>query len=92
MGYPKTKIAEMIGSYPACASCGAKSIVRDAWASWSRMAREWVLKSVFDNLPVTNAEKLVIQSGRSIRNFAPNVSVVLMTKCGSAISRTARLS
>lgn len=39
---------EMVGSYPVCGNCGASSVVRDAWAEWSKSAGDWVLKTVFD--------------------------------------------
>ena len=48
MGHQKIKIDAMVGAYPVCASCGAKSVARDAWAKWSRLTHEWVLKSLFD--------------------------------------------
>jgi hypothetical protein len=48
MGHQEIKIDTMVGAYPVCASCGAKSVVRDAWAKWSGLTQGWVLKSVFD--------------------------------------------
>jgi len=48
MGHQEIKIDAMVGAYPVCASCGSKSVVRDAWAKWSRLTYEWVLKSLFD--------------------------------------------
>ena len=48
MGYHEGKLEELVGSYPTCAACGSKKIVRDAWAKWNGLAREWVLKSTFD--------------------------------------------
>lgn len=48
MGYHENKLEELIGSYPTCAACGSKKVVRDAWAKWNGLSREWVLKSVFD--------------------------------------------
>ena len=48
MGYHENKLEEQVGSYPICAACGSKKIVRDAWAKWNGLNREWVLKSTFD--------------------------------------------
>jgi len=48
MGYQDNKIEELVGSYPICAACGSKKIVRDALAKWSGISREWVLKSTFE--------------------------------------------
>ena len=48
MGYQENKLEELVGSYPTCAACGSKKLVRDAWAKWNGLSREWVLKSVFD--------------------------------------------
>ncbi len=42
-------IAELVGAYPTCNHCNSKAVVRDAWASWDFIQREWVLKSVFDH-------------------------------------------
>jgi len=48
MGYQKIAIDELIGSYPTCPSCKSRDVVRDAWAKWNGLTREWVLKAIFD--------------------------------------------
>ena len=48
MGFSNPAIDELVGSYPVCGHCGDKNVVRDAWAEWNGLAREWVLKTVFD--------------------------------------------
>jgi len=42
------EIWEMVGAYPICGKCGAKNVVRDAWAAWSLGTQDWVLKTIFD--------------------------------------------
>lgn len=41
-------IADKIGAYPICDRCKSKQVVRDAWAKWSLLTGEWLLKSTFD--------------------------------------------
>jgi hypothetical protein len=48
MGHTKPNIEDMVGAYPICPHCQKASVVRDAWAKWSRMTGEWVLKSLFN--------------------------------------------
>lgn len=48
MGYIKLDIEDLVGSYPVCGQCGARNVVRDAWAKWNSPTREWVLKALFD--------------------------------------------
>jgi hypothetical protein len=48
MGHQDLEIDEMVGSYPTCGACGSKKVVRDAWAEWNGLTRQWVLKTVFD--------------------------------------------
>lgn len=40
---------DLVGAYPTCGHCGAAAVVRDAWAGWSLLTREWTLKSIFDS-------------------------------------------
>lgn len=48
MGYQENKLEELVGAYPTCAACGSKKILRDAWAKWNGLSRDWELSSVFD--------------------------------------------
>jgi len=48
MGRSDIDIADMVGAYPVCSNCQSKQVVRDAWAEWSQLTNEWVLKSTFD--------------------------------------------
>jgi len=48
MGQKQIEIADLVGAYPVCSSCGSRKVVRDAWADWNFAAREWELKTVFD--------------------------------------------
>ncbi|MCF6272819.1 MAG: hypothetical protein L3J37_06445 [Rhodobacteraceae bacterium] len=59
----------MVGAYPVCASCSSKNVVRDAWAKWSRLSSEWVLKSMFDEFACDT--KAII---RTIEDVAKNTS------------------
>jgi Protein of unknown function (DUF3768) len=43
------EIADLVGAYPTCGQCGTANVVRDAWASWSLLTRDWSLKAVFDS-------------------------------------------
>ena len=67
MGYIKPDIEDLVGTYPVCGQCGARNVVRDAWAKWNSATREWVLKALFDeyacdkcgehNVPVWKIDK-----------------------------------
>jgi uncharacterized protein DUF3768 len=48
MGTSVTDVSELIGSYPVCAACGSRDVVRDAWAEWDIEAQDWSLRSLFD--------------------------------------------
>jgi len=48
MGFSKPEIDELVGSFPVCGHCGAKNVVRDAWAEWNGPTWGWALKTVFD--------------------------------------------
>lgn len=49
MGIEATKAVEdLVGAYPTCSQCGQTSVVRDAWAEWNLLTRDWTLKTVFD--------------------------------------------
>lgn len=39
---------ELIGSYLACASCGERDIVRDAWLIYDQSQQDWIIHSIFD--------------------------------------------
>ncbi|MCK0103225.1 DUF3768 domain-containing protein [Pseudohalocynthiibacter sp. F2068] len=42
-------VCDLVGAYPVCGLCGARNVVRDAWAEWSMASGDWVLKTVFDD-------------------------------------------
>ncbi len=42
-------IEDLVGAYPICSECSQAHVVRDAWACWSLLKRNWALKSVFDS-------------------------------------------
>lgn len=48
MGQEDIQIDELVGTYPTCGTCGSTDVVRDAWASWNLVSRNWALKTVFD--------------------------------------------
>jgi hypothetical protein len=49
MGHtPERAVEYFVGAYPTCGECGDSNVVRDAWASWSLLTRDWSLKTVFD--------------------------------------------
>jgi len=43
-------MSDLVGAYPTCGNCGDTSVVRDAWAEWSLLKRDWSLKKVFDSV------------------------------------------
>ena len=49
MGQKEIDIADLVGAYPTCGSCGSRKVVRDAWAEWNFAVGEWALKTVFDH-------------------------------------------
>jgi hypothetical protein len=50
MGYEANiDMSDLVGAYPTCGNCGDTSVVRDAWAEWSLLKRDWSLKTVFDS-------------------------------------------
>lgn len=50
MGYVEhSNLDELVGAFPTCGECGSTMVVRDAWAEWSLIQRDWVLKTVFDH-------------------------------------------
>jgi len=49
MGQKEIDIADLVGAYPTCSTCGSRDVVRDAWAAWNFAVGEWGLKSVFDH-------------------------------------------
>ena len=48
MGNTKFEIEELVGAYPTCVHCGSRRIMRDAWAKWNGLDRQWILQTVFD--------------------------------------------
>ncbi len=48
MGLREMDVADMIGAYPTCQSCGSRNVLRDAWAEWNFASGEWALGQTFD--------------------------------------------
>jgi uncharacterized protein DUF3768 len=49
MGQKDIDIADLVGAYPTCGTCGSRDVVRDAWAEWNFATGEWMLKTIFDH-------------------------------------------
>jgi hypothetical protein len=49
MGQKDIDIADLVGAYPTCSTCGSRDVVRDSWSEWNFAIGEWVLKSVFEH-------------------------------------------
>jgi len=49
MGQDEMDIADLVGAYPTCGTCGSRDVVRDAWAVWNFATSEWALKTTFDH-------------------------------------------
>lgn len=48
MEQENSEIADMIGAYPLCGTCGSRNIIRDAGARWNFATVGWELKSLSD--------------------------------------------
>lgn len=48
-------------SYPICAACGSRDVLRDAFASWDKVRNQWELHSTYDYMICGDCESENIQ-------------------------------
>jgi len=42
-------ISALVGAYPVCGTCAGQNVLRDAWANWNPLTRDWELKTTFED-------------------------------------------